>query len=132
MVSLTQSGCSENQYGFNVCTETGSFNGPTLGNETYWLSLLNAVVSNGDPVYWDENSGIDCQSEGCPSQACEGNCVGSIPSEAFSLLGTSSGTGSVPEPESLLLFAGGLMAVTGMFATNGTDLSANLEKEAVL
>src|SRR5271166_495898 len=26
-VSLTQSGCFSNQYGFNVCTETGGFSG---------------------------------------------------------------------------------------------------------
>jgi PEP-CTERM motif len=112
-VNLTASNCFVNNFGFNVCTETGSFDGPTLGNGTYWLNLLNGVVDNGDPVYWDENSGIGCHSEGCPSQACEPGCIGSIPSEAFSILGTSSGTGSVPEPTSLALFVGGFAAVAG-------------------
>ncbi|HTV65422.1 MAG TPA: hypothetical protein VMD98_07450, partial [Bryocella sp.] len=66
VVNFTQSACSSNQYGFNVCTETGTFNGPTLANGTYWLNLLNATVNDGDPVYWDENSGIGCTSPGCP------------------------------------------------------------------
>ena len=35
-------------------------------------------------MYWDENSGVGCQSPGCPSQAQE-NTLGTIPSEAFSL-----------------------------------------------
>ncbi len=110
-ISLTQSGCFVNNYGYDVCTETGSFNGPTLSNGTYWLNLQNATVSNGDPVYWDENSGIGCHSEGCPSQACEGNCESSIPSEAFTVLGTSSGSGSVPEPGSLALVGAGCFAI---------------------
>jgi hypothetical protein len=110
-VNLTQSNCFVNNYGYDVCTETGSFNGPALPNGTYWLNLLNGVVNNGDPVYWDENSGIGCESEGCPSQACEPGCIGSIPSEAFSLLGTSSGTGTVPEPGSLALVGAGAFAI---------------------
>ena len=112
-VSFTQSGCFANQYVFNVCTETASFNGPALGNGTYWVNLLNAVVNDGDPVYWDENSGIGCHSPGCPSEALSN--AGSIQSEAFSILGTSSGTGSVPEPESLFLFAGGGVVAAGAF-----------------
>lgn len=83
-VSLTQSGCFQNQYGFNVCTATGTiFNGPTLAG-AYWVNLQNASVNTGDPAYWDENSG--------PSLA-EQNSVGTIPSEAFSL----EGTGGTPQ-----------------------------------
>ena len=111
VVNFTQSGCSANQFGFNVCTETGSFNGPSLGNGRYWVNLDNAVVNDGDPVYWDENSGVGCHSPGCPS-ASESN-AGSIQSEAFSILGTSSGAGTVPEPGSLLLFLGGFLTVAG-------------------
>jgi len=112
-VNVTQSGCFLNQYNYNVCTETGSFNGPTLGDGTYWLNLQNVVTTEGDPVYWDENSGIGCHSAGCPSQACYGNCEGTIPSEAFTVLGTTE-TGSVPEPSSLLLFSGGVLSVVGI------------------
>ena len=86
-VSLTQSNCSGNQYGYNVCTETSaSFNGPTLSNGTYWVNLQNAVVNDGDPLYWDENSGVGCTSSGCPSLA-EQPGTGTIPSEAFTVIG---------------------------------------------
>jgi uncharacterized repeat protein (TIGR03803 family) len=77
-VPFTQSGCVSNQYGYNVCTVTTTFYGPE-GNGTYWVNLQNASVSNGDPVYWDENSG--------PSLASE-NSIGTIPSESFSVLGS--------------------------------------------
>ena len=111
VVNFTASNCFANNYGYNVCTETGSFNGPTLGNGTLWLSLQNAVVNTGDPVYWDENSGVGCHSPGCPSEAGNGS-IGTLPSESFSLLGTpSSGSGSVPEPGSLALVGCGFFAV---------------------
>ena len=89
VINFTQSACSGNQYGYNVCTETsGNFTGVNLVAGTYWVNLQNAVVNDGDPVYWDENSGVGCQSQGCPSQADE-NSVGTVPSEAFTLLGSN-------------------------------------------
>ncbi|HTV64479.1 MAG TPA: choice-of-anchor tandem repeat GloVer-containing protein [Bryocella sp.] len=93
VVNFVQNGCSTNQYGFNVCTETSvNFtNGPNLAGGTYWVNLQNAVVNNGDPVYWDENSGIGCESEGCPSLASD-TSVGTIPSEAFTVLGNGQPT----------------------------------------
>ena len=114
-VSLTASGCFANQYGYDVCTETASFNGPTLSNGTYWLSLDNAVVPSGDPVYWDENSGVGCHSQGCPAQDWF-NGEGTIPSEAFTVDGSPASTtttGSTPEPGSLLLFASGFALAAG-------------------
>jgi hypothetical protein len=117
-VNFTQSGCVANGFGFNVCTENGSFSGPNLNAGTYWLNLQNAVVSNGDPVYWDENGG--------PSSASDSS-VGSIPSESFSLDPGGCGAGRVspdcgppppttPEPGSLLLLGAGIVvsALTGM------------------
>src|SRR5208337_3711318 len=106
VLSFTQSGCSGNQYGYNVCTETSSnFTGPNLAAGTYWMNLQNAVVNTGDPIYWDENSGIGCNSPGCPSEASE-NGVGTIPSEAFTILGnatttttTTSISSSCPDPQ---------------------------------
>ncbi len=87
VVNFIQSGCSGNQYGFNICTETGNFaTSVNLAAGTYWVNLDNAVVNNGDPLYWDENSGVGCTSSGCPSLASE-NSVGTIPSEAFTVLG---------------------------------------------
>ena len=112
-VNFTQGACTFNQYGYNVCNENTSFNGPTLNAGTYWINLQNSSVPNGDPVYWDENSG--------PSQASE-NTVGSIPSESFTVLGSSTSTtttttttsSSVPEPSSLMLFGSGILGLAGI------------------
>jgi uncharacterized repeat protein (TIGR03803 family) len=90
-VSFTQTGCVMNEYGYNVCTETASFNGPNLNAGTYWVNLQNANVPSGDPVYWDENSGVGCTGTGCPSSASQ-NSVGTIPSEAFTILGSATTT----------------------------------------
>ncbi len=116
-VSFTQSGCVGNQYSYNVCNENGTLGGggATLASTgTYWLNIQNASVSDGDPVYWDENSG--------PSQASE-NTVGTIPSESFTVLGSESSTttststtttGTVPEPSSIMLFGSGILGLAGM------------------
>jgi len=119
VVNFTQSACSSNQYGFNVCTETGTFNGPTLANGTYWLNLLNATVNDGDPVYWDENSGIGCTSPGCPSEAICNDCIVKgngapqlLPPESFTLYGEP--VSSVPEPSSFVLFGSGVLGLIGV------------------
>jgi hypothetical protein len=96
--------------GFNVCTESATFAGPSLNAGTYWLNLQNASVSTGDPIYWDENSG--------PSSASE-NSIGTIPSESFTLLGsgatsTTSTTSSTPEPSSIMLFGSGVLGLAGL------------------
>lgn len=105
-VSFTQVGnCFVNQFGFNVCTESGTFGAVQLNAGNYWLNLQNAVTNMGDPVFWDQNSG--------PSLASE-NSVGTIPSESFTILGSSTGTGTTPEPSSLMLFASGVLGVIGV------------------
>ncbi len=105
-ISFTQSGCTSNQYGYNVCTETGTLADTNLAAGTYWLNLENAVVNTGDPVYWDENSG--------PSQASE-NSVGTIPSEAFTILGPCcTAPPSTPEPSSIMLLGSGLFGLAGV------------------
>jgi PEP-CTERM motif len=111
VVNFTASNCFLNNFGYDVCTETGNFHGFTLGNGGYWVNLQNAVANNGDPVYWDENSGIGCHSPGCPSIAGPG--LGTDPSEAFSILG-SPGIGTTPEPSSLALFASGVIGVAAV------------------
>jgi len=90
-VNFTQNDCFTNVANMTVCSATGMFNGPTLTAGTYFLTLQNATVQNDDEVFWDENSGVGCQSPGCPSTAVAGP-VGTIPSEvaseSFSILGT--------------------------------------------
>jgi hypothetical protein len=112
IVNFTQSNCSGNQYGFNVCSESGNLGTPVdIFTGSYWLTLENATVNTGDPIYWDENSG--------PSEASESS-VGTIPSEAFTLLGsaqsstTTTGSGTVPEPSSIMLFGSGVLGLAGV------------------
>ena len=72
------------------------------------MSLQDGVVNTGDPVYWDENRG--------PSWASE-TSLGSIPSESFTLLGSTGSTtttGTTPEPGGLMLFGSGLLGVMGI------------------
>ena len=108
VVNFTQSGCVVNQYGFNVCTETGSFTDTNLAGGTYWLNLQNASVNTGDPIYWDENSG--------PSQASQ-NSVGTIPSEAFTIMGSTTvtcgpgGGCGVPEPGDTMLLGSAVLGL---------------------
>jgi len=116
ILNFTQGACTyPNQYGYNICQENSSFSGPTLNSGTYWVNLQNATVPSGDPVYWDQNSGPSLSSN---------NSVGTMPSESFTVLGTSSGstttststttTGTVPEPSSIMLFGSGILGVAGM------------------
>jgi uncharacterized repeat protein (TIGR03803 family) len=79
-VNFIQAGCTANQFGFNVCTAFSDLTQFNLAAGNYWVNLQNAVVSSGDPVYWDENSG--------PSEAVS-NEVGTIPSESFTMLGSN-------------------------------------------
>src|SRR5271165_1128543 len=88
--NITDTFISTNQFGYDIdkVTVTGLNVSPSSG--TSWINLQNALVPSGDPVYWDENSGAGCQSSGCPSQASESS-VGTIPSEAFDIVGNNSG-----------------------------------------
>src|SRR5271167_1174941 len=85
--NLTDKFISTNQYSYDIdkISATGLDVNVTSGN-TYWINLQNAVSQEGNPVYWDENSGVGCQSQGCPSQAYQ-NDTGTIPSEAFDITG---------------------------------------------
>src|SRR5664279_3069114 len=78
VLTFSQESCFTNVYGYSVCTETANFPNLFLDAGTYWVNLQNAGDSNGDPIYWDENSG--------PSLASESS-VGTIPTEAFTILG---------------------------------------------
>jgi hypothetical protein len=117
-VNLTQSNCFSNNFGFNVCEETANFAPVGLNVGNYYLTLENATTANGNPLYWDENSGVGCMSNGCPSLAQE-NTLGTIPSEAFTISNTGSfdvtvTTGTTPEPMSLVLFGSGILSVASV------------------
>ena len=75
-----------NEYGYDVDQVTLTGLNVNLPRGTYWLNLTNAVTAQHEPVYWDENSGYDCHSPGCPSLASESQ-VGTIPSETFDVRG---------------------------------------------
>src|SRR5271167_2655700 len=111
--NLTDKYISGNQFGYaiNEITVTG-INAAVSSGTTYWLNLQNAVIQTGDPVFWDENSGIGCKSNGCPSKASE-SAVGTIPSESFTI-GGGSGTGTTPEPATIALFGSGIVGLAGM------------------
>ena len=105
VVSFTQSGCAGNIYGVDVCTESSSFSGPSLDRGMYWLNLEQAVTAQGNLVYWDENNGISFASA---------NDIGTIPSESFTLYGSSGGNGTVPEPSGILLLGTGVLGLASL------------------
>jgi hypothetical protein len=104
LASTGSTNLGSNQYGFILEQDSYSFaNTPLTPGLTYWVTLQNASVPSGNPVYWDENSG--------PSMAQE-NTLGTIPSESFTVFG-NTGTDS-PEPSSILLFGSGLLGLAGV------------------
>ena len=110
--TLTDSYLFFNSQSFLVdqITVTG-LNAATSSGSTYWLNLFNASVPSGDPIYWDQNSGVGCTGTHCPSLADELS-VGPIPSEAFTISGTTTST--TPEPSGIMLLGSGVLGLGGV------------------
>jgi PEP-CTERM motif len=101
--TLSQQFISSNQYGYSIQAVWITGLNVPLNAGTYWVTLANAAVPSGDPVYWDENNG--------PSAAQE-NSLGTIPSESFNVLAHACcGT---PEPSSIVLFGSGILGLAGL------------------
>jgi len=94
-----------NPFGFQITEYGFSFSNVGLPEGTSWITLSNAVVNTGGPIYWDQNSG--------PSTAFDSG-VGSIPSESFTITGTTNGGETIPEPTSILLFGSGIFGLVGV------------------
>ena len=98
--TLSNTVISTNDYDYQINLDTISGLNVTLPAGTYWVNLQNAVTSQGNPLYWDENDGVGCKSSGCPSQAYDtyDNGVGTIGSETFDITGSSTTTSTSPPP----------------------------------
>jgi len=108
-----------NVYGYNIdqISVTGLNVVPKSGG-TYWLNLFNATVPSGNLVGWDENSGVGCTGQGCPSLASANEGIGPIASEAFTITG-------IPEPDGLMvMFGGGFLLLAGVSLRKRFDRSA--------
>src|SRR5271167_77324 len=111
-----------NQFGYEIHEDSVFGLDVALpGAGIYWLNLQNATTAQGDPLFWDQNSGAGCDSIGCPSQAFE-NSFGTIPLEAYAVY-TVCGAGNdntadrgppAPEPSSIMLFGSGIVGLAGV------------------
>jgi len=100
-----------NQYGFDIQNIDFliPFDYDVDNNVTYWLTLFNAVETHvGDPIYWDQNSGVGCTGTGCPSLAFD-SALGPIPSETFTISGSTSEP--IPEPGTLIMLGTGILGL---------------------
>src|ERR1017187_422328 len=103
---VTNQFISTNQYGYFLYQAAYSFANIDWSGAGY-LTLSNACSTSGcsvsNPIYWDENSG--------PSTAYE-NTLGSIPSEAFTLIGGETFPFPTPEPVSIMLVGSSIVGLT--------------------
>jgi hypothetical protein len=119
--SLSQQFISSNQYGYNIQAVWITGLNVAVGPGSYWVTLANAAVPSGDPVYWDENDG--------PSLARDNSFVPpnarGLRSESFYVTALCTGCGcyadgrtckpeGTPEPGSIVLFGSGVLGLAGL------------------
>ncbi len=106
---VTNQFISTNQFGYFLYSASFAVSNSDFTNANGFVTLSNACSTSGcsvsNPIYWDENSGQSTAYE---------NTIGSIPSEAFTLTGGTSTTGTVPEPSSIMLFGSGILGLAGV------------------
>jgi hypothetical protein len=123
LTGVTNTFLGTNQYGWNLFRADYSLFFGEVSWLNAYLTLQNACTTGGcsyNEIFWDENSGIGCGGDdghggGCPSTAYE-NYIGTIPSEAFTVIGTDCYLcySYTPEPSSILLFGSGILGLVGM------------------
>jgi hypothetical protein len=79
----------------------------------YYLVLQNAVVANGDPVYWDETDGPSSAWGSALGNLQNYNHPNTTGSESFQILGSSGGN-QVPEPAAWALLLVGFAGLGAM------------------
>jgi PEP-CTERM motif len=117
LTGVTNTDLGSNQWGYELFQANFPVSNAYWGYFTLgWVTLQNACTTSGcsvsNPIYWDENSGVGCEGENCPSFAYA-STIGSIPSETFTLTGYYTG-GGTPEPSSIIVFGSGILGVAGM------------------
>jgi hypothetical protein len=121
---VTSSFITTNTYGFTINSNTISPSAFDLAAGSYWLQLSGAVVTNGDPIYWDESDQASlawASSVGELSYNGGGRelqCKLITCSETFQING-SSGVGQTPLPSTWTMLIAGFVGL-GFFAYRGT------------
>jgi hypothetical protein len=119
---VTNGSTSLNGFGYNIGVDSFSIPSTTLAAGTYWLVLQNAVVSNGDPIYWDQNDGPSTAYHNNLGYLSDGGCGGlgqsgqGTCSESFQILGSVSAT---PLPSTWTMLIAGFVGLFGFVAFGG-------------
>jgi hypothetical protein len=105
-----------NGTGFDVYTASFSGLDVLLTGGTYFFTLQNAVVTNGDQAFWDENDGSSTGYTNTNGSIGAYDCTNSFGcglsgGETFTLLGSTS---PIPEPSTILLLGSGLAGLAGL------------------